>query len=561
MRFAGLLLCAISLCAQPVAAPPGNLNARVALLQRLWNSAANPSGVTFEEARALRREHILWLIRNHPEHPAHMTPEARIDPSTGRLADPQGYVEAAALWKEAAAKPGAPVEVIANAAFFLGVSERLAAYSILNAVWPAQQSNPRVAKVRGILDAMEVIGAKGMSGPYEYVRDKLLATSPEAAKARAELGASTVPALVGAAGQTLADLVFARDDTGLEQFLAFGERLLKRAATLEPGNPLWKSVLTANYMSRASRVRDPIEKARLYREGLETSTIAAQRTHLLGMLAEAEFDAGQTSEAEQDAAKLLTAAAPRSGDAIHQAHTLLGRVAMKRGDLATAKQSLLASARVESTPTLSSFGPGMQLAQQMLDAGERDVVIEFLELSRKIWTKDQRKIDAFVKAIKTDPSATLLSPAERGPSLIAGTRPPAFKLKDLAGKEWSLAALSGKVIALDFWAIWCAPCREEMPALNRVAQEMAVRGVVVLAIDAHEPEETVRAWITQNPQSIPVVLGDEATIRAYLVSVYPTLIVIDRKGVIADVSVGRLSEAELRKAIEKGFAPAAQPKK
>jgi thiol-disulfide isomerase/thioredoxin len=314
-------------------------------------------------------------------------------------------------------------------------------------------------------------------------------------------------------------------------------------------------------MSRASRARDPIEKVRLYREGLQTSTIEVQRTHLLGMLAEAEFDAGQTSEAARDAAKVLTVAPPRSGDEIHKAHTLLGRVAMKRGDLATAKQSLLASARVETTPTLSSFGPGMQLAQQLLDAGERDVVIEFLELSRKLWTKDQGRIDALVKAIKTDPSAMLLSPAERGPSLVVGMKPPAFKLKDLAGKEWSLAALSGKVIALDFWAIWCAPCREEMPALNKVAREMAARGVVVLAIDAHEPEETVRAWIAQNPQSIPVLQGDEATIRAYLVSVYPTLVVIDRKGVIAHVSVGRLSEAELRKAIEKGFGTGPQPKK
>jgi hypothetical protein len=153
MRFAGFLLCAISLCAQPATAPPYNLNARIALLQRLWNSAASPSGVTFEEARALRREHILWLIRNHPEHPAHATSEARIDPSAGPLADPQGYVEAVALWKEAAAKPGASAEAIANAAYFLGVCERLAAYSILNSVWPAQQGNPRVAKVRGILDA------------------------------------------------------------------------------------------------------------------------------------------------------------------------------------------------------------------------------------------------------------------------------------------------------------------------------------------------------------------------------------------------------------------------
>jgi thiol-disulfide isomerase/thioredoxin len=550
-----------------IAANPENLAVRPSVLLTYWNTAARGiPGITAEQVRKSRREHILWLIRNHPEFQVLANPQMRIDPEAGPLADAQGFLEASALWKEAAAKPDARVEVIAHAAYFLGVSERLAAFAMIDPIWKAHPQDPLLAKVRGTLDALELLGVKGAIGPNEYVRDTMLATSPRAAQARAELESSDVATLVGVAGRVLSESIFGRDISGLDGAFALAERLLKRAAQAEPTNTTWNLTLSSLYMARASRSRDAVERARWFREALPLAKLDQERMYQLGMLAEAEYDAGQIATAEKVAAQILTEPVPKTSvwgywDAVHKAHTLLGRAAMRRGELTTAKARLLASARVESTPVLSSFGPGMKLAQELLNAGEKDAVIEYLELCRKFWTHDQGKVEQFLKAVKSDPAAMLLSPGERGPRLVAGTRPPAFRLKDLSGKEWTLQALLGKVVAIDFWATWCAPCREEMPALTKVATEMAARGVVVLGIDAHEPEETLRAWVGQNPLGFPVLLGDEATIRAYLVDAYPTLVVIDRRGVIAEATIGRLSEVDIRKAIEKGFAAATPPKK
>src|SRR5258708_874477 len=205
---------------------------------------------------------------------------------------------------------------------------------------------------------------------------------------------------------------------------------------------------------------------------------------------------------------------------------------------------------------LGSAGPGMNLAQELLDAGEKQTVIEYLEACHRIWTNHQGKLDGFLKAVRSEPSPNLLPSAEHGPSFALGTKPPPFKLKDLGGKEWAAAELTGKVVALDFWATWCGPCRDEMPALSKVAREMSDRGAVVLGIDAKEDTEVVRGWVAENPLGFPALLGDDATIRAYQVQAYPTLLVLDRKGAVAYIRVGQLSEGEFRRAIEKGFAGA-----
>jgi len=560
MRSLNFLICASALFAQTlfaqvgevekrIAANPEDLSARSTLLQLYWNTASRGApGRTTEQVRAWRRENILWLIRNHPEAILFLNPESRIDPQAGPLADPQGFVEAAALWKEAAAKPDASVEVLAHAAYFLAVNERLAAFAILDPAWKTHPRDPLLAKVRGTLDALEILGVKGAIGPNQYVLDSVLATSPRASQARAELESSEIAGLVGAAGEILSQLIDARDTSGLDDAFLLAERLLKRAAQIEPTNPSWNGTLSSYYLARGGRSRDPRERARIFRDALVVATLPSQRMNLLGLIAEAEYDTGDVAAAVKVANQILQEPVPQTSvwgywDAVHKANSLLGRAAVQRGDLDAAKKYLLASARVQSTPVLSSFGPGMKLAQNLFDAGQRDTVLEYLELTRKFWTHDFGRLDGLIRSVKTNPAAMLLSPSERGPALVAGDHPPAFTLKDLTGKEWSLADLAGKVVVLDFWATWCSPCREEMPALTKVAKDLAPRGVVILGIDAEEPEQTLRAWVAQNPTGFPVLLGDTPTIRGYHVTVYPTLVVVDRSGVIADSTVGRLSES------------------
>ncbi len=66
------------------------------------------------------------------------------------------------------------------------------------------------------------------------------------------------------------------------------------------------------------------------------------------------------------------------------------------------------------------------------------------------------------------------------------TTAPEFELKDPAGKQLSLRELRGKVVFLNFWATWCVPCIEEMPAMEKLYRELKKDGLVILAVNIQE---------------------------------------------------------------------------
>ena len=114
------------------------------------------------------------------------------------------------------------------------------------------------------------------------------------------------------------------------------------------------------------------------------------RIAVLPALAAAQLEAGDASGAERNAQRLLRIAARsreawNHDDLVHAAHTLLGRVALARGDANGAREHLLASARIQGSGALSSFGPDLTLAQALLAAGDRDAVAAYLELCRAFW--------------------------------------------------------------------------------------------------------------------------------------------------------------------------------
>src|SRR5688572_22407071 len=67
-----------------------------------------------------------------------------------------------------------------------------------------------------------------------------------------------------------------------------------------------------------------------------------------------------------------------------------------------------------------------------------------------------------------------------------GSPTPDFTLPDAAGKKVSLKDFRGKLVMLNFWATWCAPCREEMPTMERLYQEFKNKGFVILAVDVKD---------------------------------------------------------------------------
>lgn len=125
---------------------------------------------------------------------------------------------------------------------------------------------------------------------------------------------------------------------------------------------------------------------------------------------------------------------------------------------------------------------------------------------------------------------------EGGPEV--GSPAPAFQLKDLEGNTVSLEDLKGKIVMLDFWATWCAPCRATMPELEKLQQEHP-DDFVLLAINLNEPAERVSAYVQQqNIRSRVLLDADGSTGMAYMASSIPHQYIIDKEGVFRHSQAG-----------------------
>ena len=125
--------------------------------------------------------------------------------------------------------------------------------------------------------------------------------------------------------------------------------------------------------------------------------------------------------------------------------------------------------------------------------------------------------------------------------VIRGAPTPAaeFTIRDLDGRSVSLQEFRGRVVLLNFWATWCAPCREEIPAMQTLARDLGPQGLVVLAVNYEEDAETVQAFVRDTALGLPVLLDrDGAVARRYRVAGLPTSFFIDRRGAVVGSVIG-----------------------
>lgn len=109
------------------------------------------------------------------------------------------------------------------------------------------------------------------------------------------------------------------------------------------------------------------------------------------------------------------------------------------------------------------------------------------------------------------------------------------------GTPWRLSQQAGKVVLANFWASWCAPCRDEMPSLHRLAQRRVGDGLVVVAVNYRETVRTVERFFDALGLSLPTLLdSDGALSAAYTPRIFPSTVVFDRRGRTVGTVVGEI---------------------
>src|SRR6266446_5591722 len=194
--------------------------------------------------------------------------------------------------------------------------------------------------------------------------------------------------------------------------------ILKCLQRLDPRNPEWHERLGHLYhlqsgggpggkrnKAAALRALEQWEKA------LALLLTDSARFYMLTQMAPVAVDAGRPRKAVRYAKEHLRRAMKfradwNHGNAVHYAHSALGRVALRAKRMGEAKRHLIASAKTKGSPQLNSFGPNQDLAAELLERGETTTVIRYLELCRAFWAMGQPQIDAWTKSIletgKTD---------------------------------------------------------------------------------------------------------------------------------------------------------------
>jgi len=131
-------------------------------------------------------------------------------------------------------------------------------------------------------------------------------------------------------------------------------------------------------------------------------------------------------------------------------------------------------------------------------------------------------------------------------ALIVGDQAYAFNLADLDGNRVMLDDLEGRPLVLNFWATWCAPCRLEMPHLQRAYEAHANEGLLIIAINQQEQAGQVRSFMNELGLTFTTLLDSEGDVaQTYGANGLPSTYFIDRAGTIQAVHVGILSEEQI----------------
>lgn len=164
-----------------------------------------------------------------------------------------------------------------------------------------------------------------------------------------------------------------------------------------------------------------------------------------------------------------------------------------------------------------------------------------------------------VSTLTASPSPPAEAPADppAEPAEKAKTVPdklPAITLADVSGKATPLAAFANRPLMVNFWATWCAPCRREIPLLNRIRAERRSQNAEIVGI-AVDFKDDVLKFVQKTPLEYPLLIGEEdglAAVEAFGMTMgFPFSVFVDSQNRILTVKVGELHEDEANFAFDR----------
>jgi peroxiredoxin len=117
----------------------------------------------------------------------------------------------------------------------------------------------------------------------------------------------------------------------------------------------------------------------------------------------------------------------------------------------------------------------------------------------------------------------------------AGDKAPNFSFRADNGNTVTAHDFGGKLLLVNFWASWCAPCVEEMPALDRLSRDLGPKGLVVLAVSQDKEESAYKQFLEKNPVSFMTVRDPGKQVQLnYGTTLLPESYLIDSKGKVVE---------------------------
>ena len=116
--------------------------------------------------------------------------------------------------------------------------------------------------------------------------------------------------------------------------------------------------------------------------------------------------------------------------------------------------------------------------------------------------------------------------------LRVGNTAPDFSFTDFEGNQRRLSEFRGKIVLIDVWALWCAPCVREAPKLSAVYQKLKGKNFEIISLNKNDPPENVRKFINENRMNWTHTMTDDAFLKLYRVDQFPTYFLIGKDGKI-----------------------------